>query len=70
MNSSLRPLRNLGVLCVLSLMSLWAASQGVLPVPPLTAHVTDQTGTLDAIQLKGLEDKLTAVRTADRASQL
>src|SRR6478609_8815662 len=38
----------------------WAAAQGVLPVPPLSALVVDQTGTLDAIQLKGLQDKLTA----------
>lgn len=34
----------------------WA--QGVLPVPELTARVIDQTGTLDAIQRQGLEDKL------------
>jgi uncharacterized protein len=38
----------------------WAGAQGVLPVPPLTAPVVDQTGTLDAIQLKGLQDKLMA----------
>ncbi len=37
-----------------------AFAQDVLPVPALTAHVIDQTGTLDAIQLKGLEDKLSA----------
>src|SRR4051794_11812292 len=37
-----------------------ARAQSVLPVPPLTAHIIDQTGTLDAIQLKGLEDKLMA----------
>jgi uncharacterized protein len=35
-----------------------AGAQGLLPVPQLTGHVIDQTGTLDAIQLKGLEDKL------------
>lgn len=35
-------------------------AQGVLPVPELTARVIDQTGTLDAIQRKGLEDKLAA----------
>ena len=42
---------------------LWlpaAQAQGVLPVPPLTARVVDTTGTLDAIQLKGLDDKLAA----------
>jgi len=40
---------------------LWvtaALAQNLLPVPALTAHVVDQTNTLDAIQLKGLEDKL------------
>ena len=49
------------VILLLWLCAAWlglAAAQGVLPVPPLTAHVIDQTGTLDAIQLKGLEDKL------------
>src|ERR687889_2437050 len=40
----------------------WA--QGVQPIPPLTAHVIDQTGTLDAIQLKGLDDKLMAFEQA------
>ena len=38
----------------------WAGAQDVLPVPPLSALVIDQTGTLDAIQLKGLQDKLMA----------
>jgi uncharacterized protein len=38
----------------------WAGAQGVLPVPPLSSLVIDQTGTLDAIQLKGLQDKLMA----------
>lgn len=37
-----------------------AGAQGVLPVPELTGRVIDQTGTLDAIQRKGLEDKLAA----------
>ena len=37
-----------------------AGAQGVLPVPELTARVIDQTGTLDAIQRQGLEDKLAA----------
>jgi uncharacterized protein len=39
-------------------------AQDVQPVPPLTAHVIDQTGTLDPIQLKGLEDKLMAFEQA------
>ena len=50
------------------LLALFAAgslfAQGVLPVPALSAHVIDQTGTLDAIQQKGLEDKLMAFETA------
>jgi uncharacterized protein len=41
-----------------------AFAQNVQPVPALASHVTDQTGTLDAIQLKGLEDKLTAFEQA------
>lgn len=40
------------------LAAAWA--QGVLPVPELTARVIDQTGTLDAIQRQGLEEKLAA----------
>jgi len=46
------------------LLAAVAFAQDVQPVPPLTAHVTDQTGTLDAIQLKGLEDKLAAFEQA------
>ncbi len=50
---------------------LWlpALSQGVLPVPPLTARVVDTTGTLDAIQLKGLDDKLAAFER-DKGTQI
>jgi uncharacterized protein len=43
-----------------ALGSVFAHAQGVLPVPALTARVIDQTGTLDEIQRKGLEDKLAA----------
>jgi uncharacterized protein len=42
-----------------------AVAQGVLPVPELTARVIDQTGTLDAIQRKGLEEKLACLRAAE-----
>ncbi|HTH80401.1 MAG TPA: TPM domain-containing protein [Ramlibacter sp.] len=59
MNKSLRTLRLLCALCVLCLCAL-AQAQNLQPIPPLTAHVIDQTGTLDAIQIKGLEDKLMA----------
>ena len=37
----------------------WA--QELQPVPPLAARVTDLTATLDAIQIKGLDDKLAAL---------
>jgi uncharacterized protein len=59
MKEVLRTLRVLCAFCVLSLCA-WANAQNLQPIPPLTAHVIDQTGTLDAIQLKGLEDKLMA----------
>ena len=44
-------------------LALWlfaalANAQNVLPVPELTARVIDQTGTLDAIQRKALDDRL------------
>jgi uncharacterized protein len=54
----LRLLRSFCVFCVVSLSAAFA--QNVLPVPPLTGHVIDQTGTLDAIEVKGLDDKLSA----------
>ena len=45
---------------LLLLWAVWAGAQALQPVPPLTAHVIDLTGTLDAIELKGLDDKLLA----------
>ena len=45
---------------LLAFLASLAAAQGVLPVPELTARVIDQTGTLDPIQRKGLDDKLAA----------
>jgi uncharacterized protein len=54
---------------LLSLSAFCAFGQGLQPVPPLTAHVIDQTGTLDAIQRKGLEDKLAAFE-ASKGSQI
>lgn len=53
-------MRRLLAACLLLLAWTLAAAQGVLPVPELTARVIDQTGTLDAIQRKGLDDKLAA----------
>lgn len=50
------------LLVLLLALCAWAGAwaQDVLPVPPLDARVIDQTGTLDPIQRKGLEDKLAA----------
>ena len=43
---------------------VFAQAQDLKPIPALTAHVVDQTGTLDAIQAKGLDDKLMAFEQA------
>ncbi|HSH90664.1 MAG TPA: TPM domain-containing protein [Ramlibacter sp.] len=45
---------------VLAFLAVPGFAQNLQPIPPLTAHVIDQTGTLDAIQVKGLEEKLSA----------
>ncbi len=58
--------RALLVACTLC-WSFFAASQA--PVPPLTGHVTDQTGTLTAEQKVALEEMLTAFE-ARKGSQL
>ena len=42
-------------------------AQSVLPVPPLTAHVVDQTGTFSPAQQQALEAKLTAFEAATGA---
>jgi uncharacterized protein len=63
MISFLRLSRFFCVFCVLAWCAA-APAQNLQPVPPLTAHVIDQTGTLDAIQVKGLEDKLMAFEQA------
>jgi uncharacterized protein len=49
---------------LLALFAFCVFGQSLQPIPPLTAHVVDQTGTLDAIQIKGLEDKLMAFEQA------
>jgi len=46
-----------------------ALAQGVLPVPALTAHVVDQTATLDIQQRQALEAKLAALE-AEKGSQV
>lgn len=48
----------------LSFASFTAWAQGVQPVPALTAHVMDSTGTLNAAQREALEAKLTAFEKA------
>lgn len=53
-------MKRFAVLLLLLFAWLAAIAQDVLPVPALTARVIDQTGTLDDIQRKGLEDKLAA----------
>ncbi|MFZ3218403.1 MAG: TPM domain-containing protein [Rhodoferax sp.] len=45
---------------LLSLLGGLAGAQGVLPVPALTGHVIDSTGTLDPARRQALEDKLSA----------
>ena len=55
--------------CWLPLAALGAWAQGVQPVPALTAHVMDQTGTLTPAQREALEAKLTAFEQS-RGAQL
>lgn len=58
---------------LLSVGLLWAwglaLAQGLQPVPQLTGRVIDQTGTLDAVQTKALEDKLAAFE-ASKGTQI
>ena len=58
--------RALLLACALGWSALAAAQ---MPVPPLTGHVTDQTGTLSAEQKASLEQTLTAFE-ARKGSQL
>ncbi len=65
-----RPVRVLGRALLLALALGWAAlAWALVPVPPLTGHVTDQTGTLTAAQRAELEQQLTAFE-ARKGSQL
>ncbi len=54
----------LGLCAFVAVMAPAAWAQSVQPVPPLTAHVMDSTGTLDASQLSALDAKLTAFEKA------
>ncbi len=60
-------LRWLGLAMLLCVGTAWA--QDLQPVPPLTAHVLDATGTLSAAQVQALEAKLVAFEAAS-GSQL
>jgi uncharacterized protein len=57
------------LLLALLFLAVAAFAQSLQPVPKLTAHVVDQTGTLDAFQEKRLEDKLMAFET-DKGTQI
>ena len=54
---------------VLGALAAAAFAQAVLPVPPLSGRVIDQTGTLSAAQQQALADKLAAIETK-RGSQI
>ena len=55
------------LLLALALGAAWA--QELLPVPALSGHVIDQTGTLDAAQRQALDAKLAALE-AEKGSQV
>ena len=52
---------------LLSVAAVAAPAQGVLPVPPLTGRVVDQTATLTPPQAEALSNKLAAIETANGA---
>ena len=56
----LRIFARLGLLALALAVGIGASAQGLLPVPALTAHVIDQTGTLDPSAKQALEAKLAA----------
>ncbi len=55
-----RALGRLGLSALALVFAIGLSAQGLLPVPALTAHVIDQTGTLDGSAKQALEAKLTA----------
>ena len=59
------PVISWGVLCLMFCSPLWAE----VPVPPLTARIIDQTGTLSAAQRLDLENRLQAFENA-KGSQI
>lgn len=64
--SAFRSLARALLLC-LAWACVAAHAQSVLPVPPLTAHVVDQTGTFSEAQRQALEAKLAAFEVASGA---
>jgi len=64
-----RPWRTLAAMLLLAFALGAAWAQDLLPVPALTGHVIDQTGTLDAAQRQALEGKLAALE-AEKGSQV
>ncbi|MFT3954449.1 MAG: TPM domain-containing protein [Piscinibacter sp.] len=59
----------LGVAAALLAVAALGHAQGVLPVPPLSGRVIDQTGTLTPAQSQAMSDKLAALESK-RGSQL
>ncbi len=60
-------MRSLVAAFVLGLAAVAGWAQGVLPVPPLTGRVVDQTATLTPAQAEALSAKLAAIETAHGA---
>lgn len=52
--------RSTALFCLLGVVWALVAAQGLQPLPPLSARVIDQTGTLDASSVGALEAKLAA----------
>lgn len=52
------------VLCALAVLAVPAQAQDLRPVPALTAHVIDQTGTLSVAERQALEQQLAALEKA------
>ncbi|WP_144731737.1 TPM domain-containing protein [Extensimonas perlucida] len=52
------------VLCALAVLAVPAQAQDLRPVPALTAHVIDQTGTLSVADRQALEQQLAALEKA------
>ena len=60
----MRLLRRLALLLLLSWFGPALLAQDLLPVPPLSGRVIDQTGTLSGAQFDALSNKLAAFETA------